>query len=159
LILHTSNIGILTLVRTLTNRKGVMSLKTVPISMLTILVVIFVTGCTPTYDESKGYKESNINQSFPVPENAVQSEVEYGNPIIKDGVRYNIKNIGGEQGLYTPESYITEIVNWGWTELEEERMGSMHIFRKDGTVMWLDINEDFLGLYQLNNDIYSVKKK
>ncbi|QOR66672.1 hypothetical protein IM538_00070 [Cytobacillus suaedae] len=132
-------------------------LKTVSISMLTILMVLFNTGCTPTYDEKKGYKEASINPLFPVPENAVQSELEYGNPIIKDGVKYTIKNIGGEQGLYPPKDYLTEIENWGWYELEEERMGSMHVFNRDGTVMWLDINQDFIGLYELERNIYSIK--
>lgn len=125
--------------------------------MLTILVVLFTTGCTPTYDEKKGYKQASINPSFPVPENAVQSELEYGNPIIKDGVKYNLKNIGGEQGLYPPNGYLAEIENWGWNEIEDERIGSMHVYKKDGTVMWLDINQDFIGLYELDANIYSVK--
>lgn len=125
--------------------------------MLTIIVVLLTAGCTPTYDESKGYKQANINPSFPVPENAVQSETEYGNPNIKDGTRYNIRNIGGEQGLYSPVKYLNEIANWGWSEIEDERMGSMYVFRKDGTVIWLDINQDFIALYELDGDIYSIK--
>lgn len=109
-------------------------------------------GCSPSYDPGAGYKESSINEEIPVPRDAQQLEVETNtnNPNIKKGVKYELKNIGGPQGLYPPESYLSTLEEWGWTELKEERLGHVLFFEKEDNVIAVEIHENTLAIYEMH---------
>ncbi|MFK2824605.1 hypothetical protein QYG89_02685 [Bacillus sp. B190/17] len=117
--------------------------------LLTILLVVLIAGCSSSYNEEAGYKQSTIYNDFPVPENAEPQEAKFGNPNIEKGVKYELKNIGGEQGLLPPERYFQELEERGWKEEKDKQMGSVHLFKKDDTVMLVDIKQDYFNLYQM----------
>ncbi|MGE6489715.1 hypothetical protein [Paenisporosarcina sp. NPDC076898] len=96
-----------------------------------------------------GYKKSEINEEIPVPANAVASELNFNNPNINNGIKYNLENIGGEQGLYPPLNYFEEMKKWGWEEVENERAGHAHFFRKGDTVISIIVKEDYFKLYEM----------
>lgn len=62
---------------------------------------------------------------------------------------YELKNIGGEQGLYPPLDYFQKLADTGWVELEEERMGHIHFLKKDTTVIAIEIREDTFEIYEM----------
>ncbi|KAB7705967.1 hypothetical protein F9802_12950 [Bacillus aerolatus] len=118
--------------------------------LLSLFVLLtLIVGCSPSYDETGGYKESTINKDFPVPANAEPGEANFGNPNIEKGVKYKLKNIGGEQGLLPPQRYFQEIEKLGWKEEKDKQMGSVHFFKKDDTVIAVEIEENSFDLYQL----------
>ncbi|AJS58751.1 hypothetical protein [Paenibacillus sp. IHBB 10380] len=122
------------------------------IAFMLLPLLIFANGCRPSNDEEIGYKESSINDEIPIPKNAKQIEIttNSSNPNIKIGVRYELKNIGGEQGLYPPKSYFQKLKDLGWMELEEKRMGHVQFFKKDDTVIAIEIHEDTINIYEMN---------
>lgn len=118
-------------------------------------IILLAIGCTPRYEEPvDGYKPSSVYEDFPIPESAalLQTIPEPENPNIDNGAKYEVKGIGGEQGLATPVRYFHEIQAAGWTELEEKRMGHVHFFQKDDTVIALEVREDSLEVYELIKD-------
>lgn len=121
-----------------------------------ILMIGILTACAstdaPTYDSESGYKKSIVNEDFVVPINAEQQEIDFGNPNILKGLRYNLKNIGGDQGLYPPLRYFQELEKSGWGELKDNRMGHAHYFEKDETVISVVVNEDFIIVYEMKKD-------
>lgn len=115
-----------------------------------ILFGILVWSGIPNYEyESGGYTESLVNEEFPVPVNAESSDAQYNNPNVKYGKKYSLKNIGGDQGLYPPTEYFNEVKEWGWEEVENERMGHVHFFQKEDTIISIEIHEDYFHLYKL----------
>lgn len=112
---------------------------------------MWVQGCAPKTYEIKGYTGSSINPDIPVPSNAKLIKVitDSGNRNIKDGVMYELKHIGGEQGLYPPMDYFQKLADTGWVELEEERMGHIHFLKKDTTVIAIEIREDTFEIYEM----------
>jgi hypothetical protein len=129
-------------------------LKRLLIAFILLPLLIVANGCTPSSDEEIGYKESSINDEIPIPKNAKQIEIttNSSNPNIKIGVRYELKNIGGEQGLYRPKSYFQKLTDIGWAELEDRRLGHVQFFKKDDTVIAIDIGEDTFEIYEMNKD-------
>lgn len=117
-----------------------------------ICLLLCLVGCSSSYDEITSYKKAGINEDFPVPTNAESSEAEFDNPYIKKGEKYSLKNIGGEQGLYTPSDYFEEINIWGWEELKDEQMGHANFFRKGNTIISIVINEDYFELYEMKGN-------
>ncbi|MEC0201991.1 hypothetical protein P4H39_05055 [Paenibacillus lautus] len=118
-------------------------------------IILLAIGCTPRYEEPvDGYKPSSVYDDFPIPESAalLQTIPEPENPNIDNGAKYEVKGIGGEQGLATPVRYFHEIQAAGWTELEVKRMGHVHFFQKDDTVIALEVREDSLEVYEMIKD-------
>lgn len=67
-------------------------------------------------------------------------------------VKYELKNIGGELGLYPPESYLNKLRNSGWVELKDKRLGHVQFFEKEDTVIAIEIHEDTFSIYEMNKD-------
>ncbi|MEK5238301.1 hypothetical protein NST99_21670 [Paenibacillus sp. FSL L8-0470] len=113
--------------------------------------LLFANGCTTSKHVETGYAESAIHDDFPIPEAAKQGEIttNSANPNIKIGVSYELDNIGGEQGLYPPESYFQKLDDAGWAELEDRRMGHVQFFEKEDTVIAIEIHEDTFQLYEM----------
>ncbi|HEY2491690.1 MAG TPA: hypothetical protein VGI33_01975 [Paenibacillus sp.] len=124
------------------------------IAFILLPLLIFTNGCTPSNDEEIGYKESSINDEIPIPKNAKQIEIttNSSNPNVKIGVRYELENIGGEQGLYPLNSYFQKLKDLGWVELEDRRMGHVQFLKKDDTVIAIEIHEDTIDIYEMNRD-------
>lgn len=125
--------------------------------MIFMLLPLFLLaiGCTPRYEEPiDGYKTSTIRDDFPIPESSVLLETitSSDNPNIDNVVTYEVKGIGGEQGLSTPERYFQEVQDSGWTELKENQMGHVHFFKKEDMVIALEIREDSITLYEMIKD-------
>lgn len=94
-------------------------------------------------DQSPDFTKSSIDSDFPVPKQATQTDHRSKNPSMKY-VRYQYP------GLTDPklrEPYFTEIEKWGWNELKEEQMGSMHIFKRGEKRLHVTIHQDFFTLF------------
>lgn len=93
---------------------------------------------------------SGVLDEIPKPEGAKETEiVASGNPNIRMGVRYEIKNIGGEQGLYTPTAYFQQVEADGWLEMEDKRMGHVHFFEKEDAVVAIEVRQDNIVIYEM----------
>ncbi|MFC7680487.1 DUF4179 domain-containing protein [Paenibacillus sp. GCM10028914] len=101
--------------------------------------------------------KSSILSSIPKPEGAVQAGIRTnsGNPNIKIEVRYELENIGGEQGLYSPTEYFQQLQAAGWAEIEEERMGHVHFFEKEDAVIAIEVREDWIDIYEMEEGQFS----
>lgn len=97
---------------------------------------------------------SSINAEIPIPKNAKEIEVitNSNNPNIKIGAKYELDNIGGEQGLYRPDSYFNKLSDDGWIELEDKRLGHVQFFEKKDTVIAIEIHEDSFDIHEMNKD-------
>ncbi|MEK4104898.1 hypothetical protein NST28_12535 [Paenibacillus sp. FSL R10-2791] len=100
------------------------------------------------------YGVSSINAEIPIPKNAKEIEVitNSNNPNIKIGAKYELDNIGGEQGLYRPDSYFNKLSDDGWIELEDKRLGHVQFFEKKDTVIAIEIHEDSFDIHEMNKD-------
>jgi hypothetical protein len=117
-------------------------------------LILFTSGCTSSTQEVQEYGVSSINAEIPIPENAKEIEVTTtsSNPNVKIGVKYELDNIGGEQGLYRPDHYFNKLEDAGWVELEDKRLGHVQFFEKEGTVIAIEIHEDTFDIYEMNKD-------
>ncbi|MEK4474161.1 hypothetical protein NSQ91_13185 [Paenibacillus sp. FSL R7-0048] len=115
---------------------------------------IFVTGCTSSTQEEQEYGVSSINAEIPIPKNAKEIEVTTtsSNPNIKIGVKYELDNIGGEQGLYRSEHYFNKLNDAGWIEQEDKRLGHVQFFEKKDTVIAIEIHQDTFDIHEMNKD-------
>ncbi|MEC0128107.1 hypothetical protein [Paenibacillus pabuli] len=124
--------------------------------ILSILLplLLFSSGCTPSTYEITGYTGSAINDEIPVPMNAKQLSITTysDNPNMKTGIKYELKHLGGEQGLYVPSDYFEKLSAAGWVELEEERMGHVHFLKKSDTVIAIEIREDTFEIVEMMPD-------
>ncbi|KOP67529.1 hypothetical protein AMS62_21500 [Bacillus sp. FJAT-18019] len=128
--------------------------NTIIIGMLSLFFVALI-GCTSVYKEPvDGYKSSSVHDDFPIPNSAVLTTTvtETENPNIDNGAKYEVKGIGGEQGLSLPTRYFQEIQASGWAELEDKRMGHLHFFEKDDKVVALEIRENSIEVYEMVED-------
>ncbi|WP_096186019.1 hypothetical protein [Evansella halocellulosilytica] len=116
-----------------------------------ISLLLLLIACTDKYSEQVGYKPSQIHDQIPVPKNAEMINGEANNETIKESVFYKLNKIGGEQGLYPPLAYIEEIEEWGWEQLEEERMGGTFTFIKEDIKIWVIIDEDGFSIHTLDD--------
>ncbi|OMD93120.1 hypothetical protein BSK49_01730 [Paenibacillus odorifer] len=115
---------------------------------------IFVTGCTSSTQEVQEYGVCSINAEIPIPKKAKEIEVTTtsSNPNIKIGVKYELDNIGGEQGLYRPDHYFNKLNDAGWIELEDKRLGHVQFFEKKDTVIAIEIHQDTFDIHEMNKD-------
>ncbi|GAB1155762.1 hypothetical protein YWY31_17870 [Paenibacillus illinoisensis] len=124
----------------------------IPVIMLTLLLI--TSGCASATYEITGYTSSSIIADIPVPTNAKPLKVttDSANPNIKISETYELKHIGGEQGLYTPADYFQKLHDEGWVELEENRMGHVHFLKKNDTVVAIEIREDTFEIHEMKKD-------
>ncbi|WP_458461696.1 hypothetical protein [Paenibacillus sp.] len=129
-------------------------MKKILLTLCMLPLLIWVQGCTPATYEIEGYTGSSINPDIPVPSNAKLIKVitHSGNPNIKEGAEYELKHIGGEQGLYPPMDYFQKLQDTGWIELEEERLGHVHFLKKDNTVIAIEIQEHTFEISEMMED-------
>lgn len=129
-------------------------MKNFGIVFILVLLLLFTSSCTPSAYQISGYTGSSINNEIPVPVNAQQlSVMTYSdNPNIQTGIKYELKHIGGEQGLYVPSDYFEKLSEAGWVEVEEERMGHVHFFKKSNTVIAIEIQEDTFEIFEMMQD-------
>ncbi|MFS0869965.1 hypothetical protein [Paenibacillus xylanilyticus] len=126
-------------------------MKSLRVQLIMFTVLLLASGCSsPTY-EITGYTDSSINEDIPVPENATPLSVtsNSANRNVKISAKYELKHIGGEQGLYTPTDYFQKLREEGWSELEESRMGNVHFLQKDDTVIAIEINENTFEIHEM----------
>lgn len=130
---------------------GGIHLKKIVLTLCMLPLLIWIQGCAPATYEITGYTGSSINPDIPVPSNAnLLENIAYSDhPTFKEGVKYELKHIGGEQGLYPPMDYFQKLADTGWVELEEERLGHVHFLKKDTTVIAIEIREDSFQITQM----------
>lgn len=114
-------------------------------------LLLLISGCTASTYEITEYTGSSINNEIPVPVNAKQLSIttHSDNPNIKTGITYELKHIGGEQGLYVPSDYFEKLSEAGWVEIEEEQMGHVHFLKKSDTVIAIEIREDTFEIFEM----------
>jgi len=129
-------------------------LKKYLFTFILLSLSIFVTGCTSSTQEEQEYGVSSINAEIPIPKKAKEIEVTTtsSNPNIKIGVKYELDNIGGEQGLYRPDGYFNKLNDAGWIELEDKRLGHVQFFEKKDTVIAIEIHQDTFDIHEMNKD-------
>ncbi|KGX91905.1 hypothetical protein [Pontibacillus marinus] len=123
-------------------------------TLVTLLVLVYSSGCTATYNNEMGFRESSLNDSIPIPEKAkkVKDIKNPSNDNIKKGVTYRLNNIGGDQGITPPENYFEELKNHGWIRLKQKQMGHVNFFKNGDQVIAIEIHEDTLDIYELKED-------
>ncbi|MDM5278667.1 hypothetical protein QUF95_14785 [Paenibacillus silvae] len=128
------------------------------VSILFILLFLFFIFWTQrpaasTY-EIKGYTSSALHKDIPVPANAklIESKAYSDHPTLELSETYELKHIGGEQGLYPPVDYFQKLHDAGWVELKEERLGHMHILNKGDVRVAIEIRENTFQLFLLHSD-------
>lgn len=126
-------------------------MKKLLLTLCMLPLLIWIGDCTPATYEIEGYTESSMNPDIPVPTNAklIENIANSDHPTLKKGVKYELKHIGGEQGLYPPMDYFQKLADTGWVELEEERLGNVHFLKKDTTVIAIEIGEDTFAIYEM----------
>ncbi|RAJ01336.1 hypothetical protein DET54_102827 [Paenibacillus pabuli] len=129
-------------------------MKNFGIMFILLSLLLLISGCTPSTYEITGYTGSSINNEIPVPVNAKQLSVttHSDNPNIQTGIKYELKHIGGEQGLYVPSDYFEKLFEAGWVEVEEERMGHVHFLKKRDTIIAIEIQEDTFEIFEMRQD-------
>ncbi|WP_419891877.1 hypothetical protein [Paenibacillus xylanexedens] len=129
-------------------------MKKIVLTLCMLPLLIWVQGCAPATYEIAGYTGSSINPDIPVPTNAklIENIAYSDDPNLKKGVKYELKHIGGEQGLYPPMDYFQKLADTGWLELEEKRLGSVHFLKKDNTVIAIEIQENTFQITEMIED-------
>ncbi|WP_366345622.1 hypothetical protein [Paenibacillus amylolyticus] len=129
-------------------------MKKILLTLCMLPLLIWVQGCTPATYEIEGYTGSSINSDIPVPTNAKLIEnITYSDDLnLKKGAKYELKHIGGEQGLYPPMDYFQKLADTGWVELEEKRMGNVHFLKKENTVIAIEIQENTFQIIEMMED-------
>jgi hypothetical protein len=124
------------------------------LAFILLPLMIFNSGCTSSTQEEQEYGVSSINAEIPIPKNAKEIEVTTtsSNSNIKIGAKYELDNIGGEQGLYPPESYFNKLRDSGWVELKDKRLGHVQFFEKESTTIAIEVHEDTFSIYEMNKD-------
>lgn len=126
-------------------------MKKIVLTLCMLPLLIWIQGCAPATYEIEGYTASSMNPDIPVPTNAklIENITYSDDPNLKKGANYELKHIGGEQGLYPPMDYFQKLADTGWVELEEERLGHVHFLKKDTTVIAIEIREDTFQITEL----------
>lgn len=137
--------------------KGVrLSLITVSVLFIVLLSFFIFWALRPsnfTY-EITGYTSSALYQDIPVPANAelIESKAYSDHPTLAFSETYELKHIGGEQGLYPPIDYFQKLHDSGWVEQNEERMGHVHMLNKGDVKIAIEIRENTFQIYLLHSD-------
>ncbi|MDQ0721463.1 hypothetical protein QF049_002724 [Paenibacillus sp. W4I10] len=126
-------------------------MKKILLTLCMLPFLIWVQGCAPATYKIEGYTASYMNPDIPVPTNAklIENIAYSDHPTLKEGVKYELKHIGGEQGLYPPMDYFKKLADTGWVELEEERLGHVHFLKKDTTVIAIQIQENTFQITEM----------
>lgn len=129
-------------------------------SLVFVCLMGLITACNHAGYEITGYTGSSVNDELPVPANAKQIKrtTNSGNPNVNVAVTYELKNIGGEQGLYPPSDYFQKLAEEGWSEIENERLGHVHFLQKEDRVIALEIREDTFEISEMKPD-FKFKQK
>ncbi|MCM3131670.1 hypothetical protein M3629_02675 [Paenibacillus polysaccharolyticus] len=128
------------------------------VSLLSVLLLLFFMFWTQRFTNStyeiKGYVSSALHRDIPVPANArlIESAAYSDHPTQSRSETYELKHIGGEQGLYPPEAYFQKLHDAGWTELKDERMGNVHILNKAEVRIAIEIQENTFRIFLLHSD-------
>ena len=117
-----------------------------------MVMVSMLVGCSNVYSEEEGYRMAIINNGFPVPKNASELKPEACTTEIAKSAKYRLNGIGGDQGE-PPAHYLAEIEAWGWTELEEERSGNVHFYRKEGKIMSLIFQKNIFDVFEMSDEV------
>lgn len=117
-----------------------------------LLIVSVLVGCSNVYSEEEGYRMAVINHGFPVPKNASEIRPEICTTEIAKSAKYKLKDIGGEQGE-PPMHYLAEIEEWGWTELEDQRVGNIHYYKKEGKIMSLVFQKNVFDVFEMSDEV------
>ncbi|WP_153733098.1 hypothetical protein [Sporosarcina obsidiansis] len=120
------------------------------LAFLIVTGLLFVTGCSNVYDSADGYRMAVINQGFPVPKNAYEVKPEDCTTEISKSAKYKLQGIGDQDGN-PPAHYLNTIEEWGWTELEDERRGSIHFYEKNGKIMSLNIKQNVFDVFEMTS--------
>ncbi|MBD2869263.1 hypothetical protein [Paenibacillus arenilitoris] len=136
-------------IRARRRRKGLLFLLILACALVPI-------GCAdadkPAYEEGLGYKPSTVNEQFLIPVGAIQREAIFHNPNILRGAEYELADIGGEQGLYPPQRYFQDLEAAGWRERKDDRLGHVHFFERDNTVISVEIRQDSFTVYEMKDE-------
>lgn len=117
-----------------------------------LAVLLAASGCAADGERpAMEYAASSIRSDIPVPKQANERmhAAPFDNPSLVKGARYELRNIGGEQGLYPPGDYLQKLEDEGWKEAEDERLGHTHIFEKDGTRIAVTVHEHYFDIYEM----------
>lgn len=117
-----------------------------------IASVLGLAGCAYTYSDEDGYRMAIINTGFPVPKNAYELKPEACTADIAKSAKYKLKDIGDTEGT-PPAEYLEEIKQWGWTEIEDSRVGNVHFFKKEGKIMSIVVQKNIFDLFEMNEDV------
>ncbi|RAL21077.1 hypothetical protein [Thermoflavimicrobium daqui] len=112
-------------------------------------MLCIIGGCSNPNHAEAPFIHSSIDKEFPIPQHAKLAEGKANNPMIEKYAKYQLKNIGGEQGLYPSPEYLNEIKKWGWTK--EDQMGHLHVFKKGKKIIWLTIEKDEFTLSKVKH--------
>lgn len=113
--------------------------------------VLLVAGCSNVYSQEDGYRMAVINQGFPVPKNAYEVKPEDCTDEISKAAKYKLQGIGDQDGN-PPAHYLETIEEWGWTELVDERRGTIHFYEKNGKIMSLNIHQDVFDVFEMTSN-------
>ncbi|WOV87196.1 hypothetical protein QWT69_15250 [Sporosarcina oncorhynchi] len=127
-------------------------MKRVLLPVLLVVAAAVMSGCVYEYTEQDGYRMAVINEGFPVPKNAYEVKAEDCTTVIAKSAKYKLKGIGDEEGT-PPEDYLEEIQRWGWTELEDKRVGNVHYFEKKGKIMSLIIGPNIFDVFEMSDEL------
>lgn len=115
------------------------------LNFITIIVILLV-GC----NKEITYKPLNSHSNFPIPKNAKVTKGNANNPNIEKYVKYKWKEADEIKSI--PTSYLKEIKSKEWVELEEDQLGAVRFFEKNGTVVALSTHDGFITLSKMKKD-------
>lgn len=122
--------------------------------LLAFVSMAALTGCSNVYSQEDGYRMAIINQGFPVPKEAYEVKPEDCVGEISKSAKYKLKGIGDADGN-PPDHYLRTIEEWGWTEMVEDRRGSIHFYEKQGKIMSLNIQQNVFDVFEMTSAIDS----
>jgi len=105
--------------------------------------IVSSTQSSQSQGKNQAYIPSAIHPEFPVPKQAQKTNHRSKNPNIKY-IRYSFHSL---MDLRKREQYFAEIQKWGWQEMEQEQMGTMHVFKKGEKRIHLTIHSDFFTIF------------
>lgn len=114
---------------------------------VSLIYIIFLFALLVGCSQESSYKSLATHSNFPIPENAKLTKGKAKNSNIEKYLKYKWKD--ADEIWSIPSSYLKVIKNKGWEELEEERLGAVRFFEKNGTVIALSIHDGHFTLAKL----------
>ncbi|WKL01025.1 hypothetical protein Q0F98_29785 [Paenibacillus amylolyticus] len=126
-------------------------MKKIILTLCMLPLLIWVQGCAPATYEIEGYTASSMNPDIPVPTNAklIENITYSDDPNLKKGAKYELKHIGGEQGLYPPMDYFQKLADTGWVRIGGRTTGACTFSEKDITLIAIEIQEDSFQITEM----------